>query len=390
MKKVLLTASVPSMISQFNRDNLLILRRMGYQVHVACNFKDYSVWGKSKIEDFQKELDERGIICYHVDFSRSTVSISAHRQAYRQMKEIMIKETFEFLHCHTPVASAICRVCAKKAGIRVIYTAHGFHFYTGAPITNWFFYPIEKYLSRYTDILITINKEDYERAKKKFHAKSVKYIPSVGIHIDNFEHVEIERDMLREQLGIPEKGIVLMSVGELSKRKNHKVVLKALTRLNRKDLYYIICGKGYLKNSLEQLIKKNKLDKQVKLLGYRDDIAKLYSISDICVLPSKREGFGIAAIEGMACGLPLIASGINGIKDYARNNVTGFCLSPRDVKGYMRAIQVLADNKNLRVRYGAYNKKEVKKFDIKNINSEMHTIYEGMENSIQINKRTNE
>ena len=172
--RVLMVASVPSMIGQFNMDNIQILLGMGYKVDVACDFSDMSVWPKAKVMSLKKQMEESGVLCLQVDFSRSPLSIKRHLNAYKKIVRLLKENDYEFIHTHTPIASAIARLAAKKTHTKVIYTAHGFHFYHGAPLKNWvLFYPIEKHLSRYTDILITINKEDYNRAKEKFKSSQI-------------------------------------------------------------------------------------------------------------------------------------------------------------------------------------------------------------------------
>ena len=208
----------------------------------------------------------------------------------------MINENkYAFIHCHNPISGIISRLAAKKSNTKIIYTAHGFHFYKGAPVKNWIlFYPIEKLCSLYTDVLITINKEDYKLAKNKFYARKIVYIPGIGIDISKFQNVQINKDELKKELGLPKEGFILLSVGELNKNKNHSVVIKALSELGRKDIHYIIAGVGSLKNELEKLAIEKNIEDQVHFLGYRTDIDKIYQIADVFVFPSYREGLSVA------------------------------------------------------------------------------------------------
>lgn len=223
MKKVLMIASVPSMIGQFNMNNILLLQKMGYQVEVACDFLDRSVWTIEQAQRFENELQEKQIVRHQIDFTRNALHIGKHRLAYLQLKKLLDNEMYTFIHCHTPIAGALGRMAAHAKGIRTIYTAHGFHFYKGAPIINWIlYYPVERFLARWTDLLIVINKEDYERAKK-FHAGKVEYIPGVGIDTECIKKVIVDREKKRKELGIPEKAYVLLSVGELSKDRKSVV-----------------------------------------------------------------------------------------------------------------------------------------------------------------------
>ena len=224
----------------------------------------------------------------------------------------------------------------NKKGMKVIYTAHGFHFYKGSPKRNWIFYPVEKFLSRYTDLLITINKEDYKMASSKMNAVTTKYIPGVGINTKKFTDCLIDRNKKREALNVPDRGIIVLSVGELVKRKNHETIIRAIAQTENNDIYYFICGKGELEEELNRVIHSLKLENRVFLLGFRDDIPELCKAADIYAFPSTREGLGLAGIEGMAAGLPIVSTHINGIKDYTEDGKTGYCEEPYDVKGLLK------------------------------------------------------
>lgn len=369
-----MVASVPSMIGQFNMDNICILIELGYDVTVACNFKDRSVWDENKIIDLIRELEERNVKIIQVDFTRKIFDLESHFRAYRKLVKILEKNQYDFLHCHTPIASAITRLAAKKQNVKIIYTAHGFHFYKGSPLINWvLFYQIERYLSKCTDVIITINNEDYRRAKSNFFSKKVVKIPGVGIDCAAIRKCIVNKGELRKKLNIPQNSFVLLSVGELSKNKNHEVILSALRQLKNRKIYYLIVGKGKLKEKYTKLIKNYKLEENVKLLGYRDDVYKLCKESDVFVQPSKREGLGIAALEGMAIGLPLISSNASGIKDYSENGKTGFCCN--NAKEYAKAIDNLYNNKDLRKKMSKYNLKKVEEYDISKTREIMKSVY---------------
>lgn len=187
MKKVLIVATVPSMIGQFNMSNIKILQNMQYKVEVACNFKDKTVWDERRISELKEILNLKRVQFYQIDFIRNAFDIPRHFKAYKQLKKLVHRKKYEIIHCHTPIAAMIARIVAHQEKIKIIYTAHGFHFFKGAPIKNWFlYYPVEKFLSQWTDCLITINKEDYHRAKRKFYAKRTEYIPGVGVNTKNF------------------------------------------------------------------------------------------------------------------------------------------------------------------------------------------------------------
>lgn len=376
MKKVLILASVASMIDQFNMQNIYILKDQGYEVHVAANFEYGSTSSKQRITEFKNELEQLDIRYYHVNFSRKISDISSNIKAYKQIKDLMLKERYDFLHCHSPIGGVCGRLAAHSTKTAVIYTAHGFHFFRGGPIKNWvLYYPIERLLAHFTDVLITINKEDFGLVKKSFKAKKLEYIPGVGLNTSLFGGVVFEREAKRQEIGVPHDAIMLISVGELGSRKNHETPIRALARANKKNLYYVICGKGDLDQYLKNLSTDLGIADRVLLIGFRTDIVELCKISDIYVLPSQREGLGIAGLEGMAAGLPLISSYINGIRDYTKDGETGCCLEPFDVDGFAGAMDKLAGDAGLRKKIGNHNLEVVKNFDVKIVNKIMKKIY---------------
>lgn len=373
MKKMLMLASVASMIDQFNMPNIQLLQEMGYEVHVACNFEKGSTCSEQRISDLKKRLMNINVRFFQIDFSRNILNIQEILRAYKQVRALVCKENYSFIHCHSPIGGAIGRLVGHSTHTKVIYTAHGFHFYKGASLINWLlYYPIEKWLSRYTDILITINKEDYQRAKRKFHAKETRYIPGVGIDVKKIQAVHIDRDIKREQLGVGKNDFVMLSVGELNKNKNHEIVIRALSQLNNPQIKYIICGQGALKGHLEKLAEKLGVRQQLVLLGFREDIIEIYKSADIFVFPSKREGLSVALMEALACGTPCIVSDIRGNKDLIVNGVNGYICNIK--KGaFAKAILKMVQNEK------EFKQLSCSGFGLKKINDLMKKIYIKME-----------
>lgn len=374
-EKVLILASVASMIDQFNIPNIKLLQSMGYEVHVACNFEKGSSCSNERIQILKKFLAELKVKYYQIDFERNILKIRNNLKAYKQVKNILLENKYKFLHCHSPIGGAIGRLAGHKTQIKVIYTAHGFHFYKGAPLINWLlYYPIEKYLSKYTDVLITINKEDYKRAKT-FHAKKVEYIPGVGIDVEKIRSLKVDKEEKRKELGLANKNIVLLSVGELNKNKNHSIVIKALAKINNPNIYYLICGQGKLKEELIKLAKDLKIEKNIKLLGFRKDIYEIYKISDIFIFPSKREGLSVALMEAICCDLPVICSNIRGNIDLIKDNKNGCLCDPTNSDKIFEKVDKLLINNNLRKKIGEFNKQFIEEFDKNKIMNKISNIY---------------
>ncbi|MGL5384022.1 MAG: glycosyltransferase family 4 protein [Culicoidibacterales bacterium] len=369
-KKALIVATVYGFVASFEQTNIKRLQKLGYEVHVATNMntKVHAEFGDIG------QLDNGAIVKHQIDFMRSPVSMK-NIKAKKQLKTIIKKYHFDIIHCHTPVAGVITRLISKKSQSKIIYTAHGFHFFAGGSKLNWLiYYPIEKWLSRYTDVLVTINKEDYLRADQKFHAKKTAYIPGVGVDFDKFTPSHFDKNTKLKELGIDERQIVLLSVGELNKNKNHEVIIRAIKKLDNSQLQYVIAGKGNLDQYLQTLIEELNLTQQVKLLGYRTDIHELCQVCDVFCFPSYREGLGLAAIEALAAGKPLITGTTRGIDDYSVDGVTGFKSQDYSVEGFTEAIQKYLDNREL--FDPNLLKNEAKKFSNAEVQKIMNQIYE--------------
>ena len=323
----------------FFKDLARELIENGNTVDIAANEKDY------RVDPFYHEL---GCHMMQVDFSRSPLS-KGNVRAYQQLRKIISENHYDIVHCHTPVAGAITRLACRKFrknGLRVIYTAHGFHFYKGAPLKNWLiYYPIEKLCSYFTDVLITINHEDYELAKKKMKAKRVEYVPGVGVDVDRFANAVVDRAAKRRELGIPEDAFLLLSVGELNENKNHQIVIRALAELKDPNIHYMIAGQGPLRDYLSELAQKLGVAEQVHLLGYRKDVAELYKTADIYILPSLREGLNVSLLEAKAAGLPAICGKIRGNVDIA-DREHGDILIEDEVENYKNAVLTLKCHEN--------------------------------------------
>lgn len=375
-KEVLMLASVVSMIGQFNMENILILRKMGYEVHVACNFLKGNTCDRKQVQRYEQKLKQMQVVCHQWDCPRKVYAAGKCQKAYLQLNKLMKEHEFLWIHCHSPVGGVLARLAARKWGMRVIYTAHGFHFYKGAPFKNWLlYYPVEKLLSYCTDVLITVNREDYCLACKKMHAKKIVYIPGVGIDTQRFWKSQDTQFRIKYQ--IPKDALLLLSVGELSRRKNHRVVLEALAALKKYKIYYVICGQGELKTELMCLARKLLVDQRIRMIGFTEQVDEIYKNADIFVFPSCQEGMPAALMEAMSAGLPCVVSDIRGNRELIDEGQGGVRFEVDDIGGLCRALLFLADRQR-REAYGAYNRKKIRKYDNCVVMPEMKKIYEEM------------
>lgn len=379
MKKMMMLTTTAYMSERFNRSNILILENMGYEVHVVANFENGNPTTEDVLRKFKVWIEEHHGKWFSISVTKNPTDVKKNYRAYRQILNLIEEHKYEFIHCHTPVGGVLGRVCAHRTQTYVIYTAHGFHFYKGAPIKNWLlYYPVEWFLSHWTNVLITINKEDYDRAKKRMHARSLKYIPGIGVDLNRMKLCELKKSDMRKEYGIPEGVFMLLSVGELNKNKNHMTVIKALAKLNYPDIFYYIAGTGCLEEEYKKQIKEMNMDKNIVLLGYRDDIALLCQAADCFVHPSLREGLGIAPLEAMACGLPLISSYVGGIKDYTEDGISGCCVNPTKVDEMKNAIEKMYTEPEFCKKCAINNRKTAQRFGVDESIKIMNSIYKSV------------
>ncbi|MEK5107649.1 glycosyltransferase family 4 protein [Cytobacillus sp. FSL K6-0129] len=364
MKKILIVSTVSRQFYLFEQGNIEVLKSLGFEVHAAANFSDEN-----------ERLNALDIIKHPFDIQRSPFSLK-NIKAYKQLQRILKVGNFDIVHCHSPMGGVLTRLAAKSVGLSpVIYTAHGFHFYKGAPFINWLlYYPIEKFLSKCTDVLITINQEDYDRAKG-FNANKVIYVPGIGIDTNKFNNIGFDRDRKRQELGISKDTVVLLSIGEMIKRKNHETALRALAKMNSQDYVYLICGRGELLGYLKVIAENLGIENKVKFLGFRDDINEICLASDIFVFPSFQEGLPVSVMEAMSAGLPIICSSIRGNNDLIENGVGGYTINPEDVDGFASSIEQIISNRDLRIKMGRRNIEMVRNYDKKVVKEKMLELY---------------
>ena len=367
--KMLYILNVAEKVNNFSYSAMIAAQNLGIEFSIAGNW--------SYPDAAAREADEKkyGIKIYQVDFIRAPYD-PRNKKAYRQIRAIIERENFDLIHCNTPIGGIIGRAAAEKCGVdKVIYQAHGFHFYKGAPFINrTLFYNIEKYFARYTDVLVTINREDISSAKafRLRNGGKLRYVHGVGIDLSEYCGVSEFRDDKRRELGLKNDDIALISVGELNKNKNNIAIVKAMAMLKNKHLHYYLCGVGQELETISRFAYEHGLGDNIHFLGYRNDVKELMAACDIFVMPSFREGLSRSLMEAMACGLPCVASAIRGNTDLVRKG-GGFLCPPNSPKRFAGAINkcLRSDRKAM----GEANMQSVKSFDLGIVIAEWEQIY---------------
>ena len=363
-KKVLIAATTAKgHINVFHVPYIKMFREKGWTVDVVTN-------GDEKVPFASNE--------YSISIKRSPFSIS-NVFAIIQMIRIMQKNRYDIVMCHTPMGGVVTRIAAYITKTKpVIYMAHGFHFYKGAPFINAFLFKnIEKILASCTDGLITINKEDYKAAKKFKIRKNGKVylIPGIGTDLYQIKNTNIDALSKRQELGIPENAFVVLNVGELIDRKNQDSAIKAISRCKNKNIILVICGRGVNDCKLKKLSKDLNIEERIIFCGFRKDVYEIMKMADVFLFPSFQEGLPVSVMEAMASGLPIICSDIRGNRDLINNN-GGYLVNPLDIEKMSYYIDFLYQNPNLRKLFGENNKKESEKYDLKKVILNMQSIIE--------------
>lgn len=371
MKKQALVVANLAGFSAFLLHDMKLLMQMGYDVTYAAN--------ANKLEwvDTHEKLNAMGVQFIQIDFDSQNPFAKANRVAYRQLKSLFKEHQYDLVHCHTPIAGLLTRLAARsmrRRGCRVIYTTHGFAFTSySSRLAHFAYYHLEKWCSKFCDAIITINREDYAAAKT-MRCKNVFYINGVGVDTRRFHSVFVDRDAYRAKIGVSAKSIMILSVGELSKRKNHRLIIEALSLMPDKNRYeYVICGNGIDGGTGQELTAlANKLSVNMRLLGFRSDIPEITAISDIGALPSLREGLGFAGVQSLAAGNPVVGTDVQGIRDYIVNGKTGY-LCPPEPQAFADAIErLLRERESMRDNCRAM----AEKFDKTVSFAQMENIYQ--------------
>lgn len=374
-KKVLFVATVvKTHIMQFHIPYLKLFQEAGWETAVASR-NDYENPSGCVIPYCDTYYD--------IPFERMPWK-PKNLKAYKMLKEIIDREHYDIIHCHTPVGALIARLAAldaRKKGTRVIYTAHGFHFFTGAPLQYWLlFYPPERLLAPVTDVLITINREDYARAQKRLPAKQIEYVPGVGIDTGKFRNLQTDRQAKRASMGFSDEDFLMLTVAEMTPNKNHITVLKALAALKDRPefarMHYLIVGRGELWQSLEKSAAELGISDHVHFLGYRTDAPELYHCCDLFVFMTFREGLSVALMEAMSSAMPIVCTKIRGNTDLIEDGVSGlFCQNSPEALAQMLSKVYAAPEKRKALGQAAAERSLL--FDEKTIHERMKEIYFG-------------
>ena len=368
MKKVLYITTVSRTINAFLVPHIQMLKKQGYIVDCACSID----------KPIDKSLIKDGVNIYDIPFSRNPLH-PGNTKAFKKLVEAQKENSYDIVHVHTPVASVYGRLLKIKfPKLKTIYTVHGFHFHKGAPILNWLiYYPIEKIMAKFTDTMITMNSEDYERAKT-FNIKEIYKVNGVGVDLDKYSLDNFDRGEIREKLNLNDDDFVILMIAEVNKNKNHKQMIDAIEILKNKGIENIkvICaGDGVIFDEVSRYIKERNLQDNIRMLGFRKDINELIVACDIGILMSYREGLPRNIMELMACRKPVIGTDIRGIRDLIDNTVNGYLVNAGDSQDTANKIERIYREKSILKHMSINANKIIKDYSVDKVINQLEKVY---------------
>lgn len=386
MSKILFISNISNRITTFVTASIAAAHSLNMDFYQAANWRDADP-SQIATDEIAYDIKIKSVPISRNPFAKSNLT------AYKQLVKIIRDNKIDYIHCNTPTGGILGRLAGKKCKVKkVIYQAHGFHFYKGAPKINWLvYYPVEKWLAHYTDALITINSEDFELAKAKLKLRKngkVYYVPGVGIDTSQYNLSEKSREEKRRELGLGEDDVALISMGDLIERKNYATAIRSISETNEPKLQYFICDKGPEEENLKELAESLGVTKQIHFLGFRSDIKELLAAADIFLFTTKQEGLPRSMMEAMASGLPCIASKIRGNTDLLDGTEGGFLCETTDTAAYAEKLKLLANDKDLREVMGKNNIIAIQKFSTETVNEELRKVYEAEFSGVTFNEYT--
>jgi len=369
LKKILFVASVYAHFAAFHKPFMKMFQEKGYEVHAAG----------SNSMNRKDELNEMGVICHDVEFERFPFS-KKNLKALKELNALFQVHYYNLIHVHTPTASFLTRYIASKHNQgKILYTAHGFHFFKGASRKNWLlFYPAEKMAKRWTDGLLVMNGEDFSLGKKLGFKENQNmfHVHGVGVDLNEFHEAINKKTCLKEELSLDSNAVVICCVAELSARKNQMFLLEnwetIVERCPAANL--VLIGSGNDSAKIKAYITENEM-RNVHLLGYRSDVPSIIASSDIVTLVSKQEGLPRCLMEAMACAKPIITTNIRGSKDLVDNGQCGLVVDLGDRERLIKSFITLIEDEQLRVNYGKSGRKKIQDYILPTVLTEMEEIY---------------
>jgi glycosyltransferase involved in cell wall biosynthesis len=284
---------------------------------------------------------------FDVAWSRNPFSASNLLGTSSKVRRIVEENRYDIVHVHTPIASFVTRYALRTlpqaTRPRVIYTAHGFHFYEDqGGAAHAFFRRMERTAGPWTDYLVTINREDYEAAEQlgTIDPKRVRYIPGIGVDTVRFSPTAVsaeEAARVRDELGAAPDQFAITMIAEFSPVKRHSFALDTISAVSDERVRLILVGDGPTEVQVREQIERLGLQDRVRVAGYRRDVPAVLLACDALLLVSEREGLNRSVLEAMSCARPVFGTATRGIAD-AVGTDAGWIVGKNDAQALAAAI----------------------------------------------------
>jgi len=357
------------------------------------NFQSYFVTGlslesemkyaeiKAQEKDIQR-LEQVGIEFILCPPLVRRTNIIKDLNAFLDIWRIIKKISPEIVHTHSSKAGLLGRLAAKLARIPiVVHTPHG-HVFFGyfGPLKTKIFIILERLVSRITHRIIALtNKEKEDYIKFRIANEDKFDVIYSGIELDKFKELsEDKKQNFVKELGIPEKSLIIGTVGRLVPVKGHEFLIKAAKYIISKypEAFFVFTGDGPLEHNLKRQARELGINNNIIFLGWRSDAAKIISVYDIFSLPSLNEGMGRVLAEAMSLGKPIVASNVGGIPDLVTHGKNGFLVPARNPEKLAKYIQILIEDKEKKEKMGQAGKEMAKIFSKEKMVENIANLYE--------------
>jgi glycosyltransferase involved in cell wall biosynthesis len=368
--RVLFVATVASHIRAFHLPFIKMLQEQGHRVEVACALD----------VPLESPLPGVEMPVWEIPFARSPYH-PGNIAAYFRIRRLLLQRHYDLVHVNTPAAAFLTRLAARNMQIPVLYMAHGFHFYEGAPpLYGLLYYSMERMASRWTAGLIVLNREDLLAARGfgLIEGENLFLVHGVGVDPDEYSLKKAGRLAdIRIGLGLPEDAPVVTCVAELIPRKNHLQLFEAWVDVHGKfpQAVLLVVGTGELEQRLRRAAEGRQFGGSIRMLGYRDDVPDLLALSDIVVLTSRHEGLPRVVMEAMAAARPVVATDVRGSRDIVRDGESGLLVPLGRLDRLADALLVLLSDRTLASEMGAAGRELIQEYSLERVLREMDAIY---------------
>ena len=350
--QVLFTASTYSHISNFHLPYLSTFSHLGWTVHVAC---------AGNLVDFP---EKNHII--KLTFEKSLFSYSNFK-AVKILRRTMKDNHYDLICVHTSLAAFFTRLAAKTISPRppLVVVNHGYLF-SDKPrgFREKLLLLAEKLVAKQTDLLLTMNQQDFLSARKNRLSRCIIEIPGMGVDFSIQDQIREENlHQLATILQDKDDNFLLLCVAEFSSRKNQAMLIKALPHLPQR-VSLVFAGEGILLDHCRDLAKELKVEDRILFLGQVDDLSVWYATVDAMVSASRSEGLPFSIMEAMYAELPIVASKVKGHTDLICDKQTGLLYPYDDINSFVKQIIYLIDNPSLARQMGISAKNKLAPYEL--------------------------